>query len=180
MGFMAPGDKPLIWRGPMVHGAVQQLLRDTLWGELDYLVVDMPPGTGDAQLTIIQSTPLAGVVFVSTPQKVSLADGVKGIGMFRKLNVPALGLIENMSGFECPECHHVTDIFKKGGGQAEAEHYGIPFLGAVPIDPRVVVAGDSGRPVVIDSPNSKTAQIFMGLADRIAANVSVENLQVVR
>lgn len=173
LGFLADPNMPMIWRGPMVHGAVQQLLRDTEWGELDYLIVDLPPGTGDAQLTIVQSVPLAGVVFVSTPQAVSLADGVKGIEMFRKLNVPILGLVENMSGFECPSCHHVTDIFKKGGGEAEAARYQIPFLGAVPLDPRVVSGGDQGTPVVISHPSAQAAAVFNSIAERVAANVSV-------
>jgi ATP-binding protein involved in chromosome partitioning len=176
LGFLTDANTPMIWRGPMVHGAVQQLLRETAWDDIDYLVVDLPPGTGDAQLTLIQSVPLAGVVFVSTPQAVCLADGVKGIEMFRKLNVPILGLVENMSGFECPECHHTTDIFSKGGGETEAQRYDIPFLGAIPIDPRIVQGGDTGKPIVVGQPNTVTAKAFMGLAERVAANVSIAQL----
>jgi len=156
-----------------VHGAVSQLLRETDWDELDYLVVDLPPGTGDAQLTLIQSVPLAGVVFVSTPQAVSLADGIEGIEMFRKLKVPLLGLVENMSGFECPNCQHVTDIFSKGGGEKEAKRLEVPFLGAIPIDPQVVQAGDTGKPIVKLNPDSPVAKALMNLAEQVAANVSV-------
>ncbi len=174
LGFLTDANTPMIWRGPMVHGAVQQLLRETAWDDLDYLVVDLPPGTGDAQLTLVQSVPLAGVVIVSTPQAVCLTDGVKGIEMFRKLKVPILGLIENMSGFECPECHHTTDIFTKGGGSKEAEKFEIPFLGAIPIDPRIVTGGDTGKPIVVGQPNSATAKIFMDIAGRVAANISIQ------
>lgn len=173
LGFLTDANTPMIWRGPMVHGAVQQLLRETAWDDLDYLIVDLPPGTGDAQLTLVQSVPLAGVVIVSTPQAVCLTDGVKGIEMFRKLKVPILGLVENMSGFECPDCHHTTDIFSKGGGQKEADRFEIPFLGAIPIDPRIVRGGDTGRPIVVDQPDSATAKIFMQLAGRVAANISI-------
>lgn len=173
LGLLKDMTLPMIWRGPMVHGAIQQLLRDTEWGELDYLIVDLPPGTGDAQLTVIQTTPLSGVVFVSTPQQVCLSDGIKGINMFKKLNVPLLGLVENMSGFTCPECHHTTDIFSKGGGEGEAKEYGIPFLGAVPIDPQVVIGGDTGKPVVISHPHSKAAEALVKMSERVAANISV-------
>jgi len=174
LGFLTDANTPMIWRGPMVHGAVQKMLRDTVWEDLDYLIVDLPPGTGDAQLTLVQSVPLAGVVIVSTPQAVCLADGVKGIEMFRKLKVPILGLVENMSGFECPDCHHTTNIFSKGGGEKEADRFEIPFLGAIPIDPRIVRGGDTGRPIVIDQPESTTAQLFMQLASRVAANISID------
>jgi ATP-binding protein involved in chromosome partitioning len=174
LGFLTDANTPMIWRGPMVHGAVQQLLRETAWDDLDYLIVDLPPGTGDAQLTLVQSVPLAGVVIVSTPQAVCLTDGVKGIEMFRKLKVPILGLIENMSGFECPECHHTTDIFTKGGGADEAKKFDIPFLGAIPIDPRIVKGGDTGRPIVVAEPATATAKIFMDIAGRVAANISIQ------
>ncbi|MFN0118365.1 MAG: Mrp/NBP35 family ATP-binding protein [Elusimicrobiota bacterium] len=170
-------DAPKIWRGPMVHGAIQQLIRDTEWGELDYLIIDNPPGTGDAQLTVIQTVPLAGVVIVSTPQAVSLLDGIKGIGMFQKLNVPVLGLIENMSGFSCPHCHEVSNIFSKNGAQKEAERLEIPFLGAIPIDPQVVMGGDDGKPVVISHAQSQSAKIFSNIAEQVAARVSVLNFQ---
>lgn len=176
ISFVMDENAPKIWRGPMVHGAIQQLLRDTDWGELDYLVIDLPPGTGDAQLTVIQSVPLSGVVFVSTPQAVSLLDGVKGIGMFRKLGAPILGLVENMSGFACPHCGKTTDIFSKGGARAEAERQDIPFLGAVPLDPAVVAAGDTGKPVVLSQPGSATAHVFLRIAESVAAGISVANL----
>jgi len=173
LGFLINPDTPMIWRGPMVHGAVQQLLRETDWGDLDYLVVDLPPGTGDAQLTLIQSTPLAGVVIVTTPQQVSLADSVKGIEMFRKLEVPILGIVENMSGFKCPYCGTVTDIFSKGGGMEEAKDYGVPFLGAIPLDPKVVTSGDNGVPVVVKDPGSPAGKAFLHIAEWVAANLSV-------
>jgi ATP-binding protein involved in chromosome partitioning len=160
---------PKIWRGPMVHGAIQQLLRDTEWGELDYLIVDLPPGTGDAQLTVIQTVPLSGVIFVSTPQAVSLLDGNKGIGMFAKLNVPMLGLVENMSGFRCGHCQEVTPIFSAGGGETEARRQNIPFLGAIPLDPEIVVGGDTGRPVVMGHPESESARLLTRVAERVAA-----------
>jgi len=177
LGFLTETNLPSIWRGPMVHGAVQQLLRDTLWDDLDYLIVDLPPGTGDAQLTIIQSVPLSGVVFVTTPQAVSLLDGVKGIGMFRKLKVPILGIVENMSGFVCPHCQKETDIFSKGGGEAEAEKQKIPFLGSIPLDPQVVKGGDSGKPVVIGEPESEAAQNLVKMAERVAANISISQFE---
>lgn len=175
LAYVLDENAPKIWRGPMVHGAIQQLLRDTIWGALDYLIVDLPPGTGDAQLTIIQSVPLAGVVFVSTPQTVSLLDGAKGIQMFQKLQVPVLGLIENMSGFECSHCHEVTNIFSKGGAEAEAKKFGIPFLGAVPLDPRIVQGGDTGQPLVLADPGASTSKILSEVAGRVAAQISIFN-----
>jgi ATP-binding protein involved in chromosome partitioning len=176
MGFLTNESTPMIWRGPMVHGAVRQLLRDTVWGELDYLVVDLPPGTGDAQLTLIQSVPLAGVVIVTTPQDVALLDGVKGIQMFRKLGVPVLGLVENMSGFTCPHCQHETAIFSKGGGEREAERLKIPFLGAVPLDPSMVTAGDTGVPIVLSHPKSAQAKALRWMAQVTAGQISVANM----
>lgn len=174
IGFLTEAKLPTIWRGPMVHGALQQLLRDTLWGELDYLIVDLPPGTGDAQLTMIQSVALSGVVFVTTPQTVSLVDGVKGIGLFRKMGVPVLGLIENMSGFNCPHCHEVTDIFSKGGGEREAKRQDIPFFGSLPIDPAVVAGSDGGRPIVIEMPESPTSRAFTAIASQVEASIATE------
>ena len=173
LGFLTNVNLPTIWRGPMVHSAVQQLLHDTRWDDLDYLVVDLPPGTGDAPLTIIQTVPLSGVVFVTTPQAVSLADGVKGIGLFKKLEVPLLGMIENMSGFTCPACDHVTHIFSKGGGEKEAKEHDIPFLGAVPLDPTVMAGGDSGKPIVVSHPDAPASQVFMQAARKVAANISM-------
>ncbi len=176
--YVMDSSAPKIWRGPMVHGAVQQLLRDTQWGELDYLIIDLPPGTGDAQLTVIQSVPLSGVVIVTTPQAVSLLDGARGIGMFQKLNVPLLGLIENMSGFECPHCQTVTNIFSKGGGEKEAARLQMPFLGAIPIDPMIVAGGDTGQPVSISRSDSTAARLFMSIAERVAANISLSQFEL--
>jgi ATP-binding protein involved in chromosome partitioning len=176
--YVMDSSAPKIWRGPMVHGAVQQLLRDTQWGELDYLIIDLPPGTGDAQLTVVQSVPLSGVVIVTTPQAVSLLDGARGIGMFQKLNVPLLGLVENMSGFECPHCQTVTNIFSKGGGEKEAARLRMPFLGAIPIDPMIVAGGDTGQPVSVSRPESSTARLFMSIAERVAANISLSQFEL--
>ncbi|MCB4756999.1 MAG: Mrp/NBP35 family ATP-binding protein [Elusimicrobia bacterium] len=178
LGFLTDANTPMIWRGPMVHGAVQQLLRETDWGDLDYLIVDLPPGTGDAQLTLVQSVPLSGVVVVSTPQVVSLADGVKGIEMFRKLQVPILGLIENMSGFKCPECGHLTPIFSQGGAEAEARRLGIPFLGSLPIEPEVVTGGDAGQPIVVFRPDSSIARLLLQMSERVAANISIAQFEI--
>jgi ATP-binding protein involved in chromosome partitioning len=175
MGFLTNESTPMIWRGPMVHGAVRQLLRDTKWGELDYLVVDLPPGTGDAQLTLIQIVPLAGVVFVTTPQEVSLLDGVKGIQMFQKLRVPVLGLVENMSGFTCGHCHHTTNIFSKGGGEREASRLKIPFLGSIPLDPAIVNAGDTGVPLVVGHPESEESKALRWMSQIVAGQISIAN-----
>lgn len=176
--YVMDSNAPKIWRGPMVHGAVQQLLRDTKWGELDYLVIDLPPGTGDAQLTVVQSVPLSGVVIVTTPQAVSLLDGARGIGMFQKLNVPMLGLVENMSGFECPHCHTVTNIFSKGGGEREAQRLNMPFLGSIPLDSAIVAGGDTGHPVSVSQAESTTGRLFRSLAERVAANISMSQFQL--
>lgn len=176
LGLLMDTSQPVIWRGPMIHGAVQQMLRDTQWGDLDYLIIDFPPGTGDAQLTVVQAVPLSGVVFVTTPQAVSLVDGIKGIGMFRKLNIPLLGMIENMSGFSCPHCHEVTNIFSKGGGETQAKELEMSFLGSIPIDPAVVTSGDTGRPIVVSKPDSPVAQGLMHVAEKVAAAISVANL----
>ena len=167
IGFLVPPEKALIWRGPMVMGAVQQFLNDCEWGELDVLVVDMPPGTGDAQLTLVQQVALAGVVMVTTPQDVALIDVVRGIQMFESTHAPIVGVVENMSGYVCPSCGHTEEIFGKGGGESTAQRYGVPFLGSVPIDPRVVRSGDSGRPVVAAHPDSPAAEAFRGMADNV-------------
>ena len=167
MGFLVPPDKAMIWRGPMVMGAVQQLLNDCEWGELDVLVVDLPPGTGDAQLTLVQQIALSGVVMVTTPQEVALIDVVRGIQMFESTNAPIVGVIENMSGWVCPKCGEVEDIFGKGGGEQTARRYGVPFLGAIPIDPRVVRSGDGGQPVVASNPDSPAAEAFVNVAGQV-------------
>lgn len=175
LGFLTQAKLPSIWRGPMVHGAIQQMLRDTVWGNLDFLIVDLPPGTGDAQLTIAQSAPVDGVVYVTTPQAVSQADGIKGIQMFRRLQVPILGLVENMSGFICPHCGTETAIFSKGGGEDEAKSINIPFLGSIPIDPDIVKGGDAGTPVVVGRPASASGKAFLEIAKKIAGFLEIDS-----
>lgn len=145
MGFLVPRDEAVVWRGPMLHGAITQFLRDTQWGNLDYLIIDMPPGTGDIALTLSQLLPLTGAIVVCTPQDVALLDAVKAIAMFRKVNIPVLGMVENMSGFVCPDCHKRYDIFGSGGAQKEAEQLQVPFLGEVPINIQIRVHGDDGQ-----------------------------------
>src|SRR5262249_15038745 len=167
LGFLLPKDTAVIWRGPMVMKAIEQLLRDVAWGELDVLVVDMPPGTGDAQLTLSQKVRLSGAVIVTTPQDVALADAIKGVAMFRKVDVPVLGIVENMSYFACPHCGGRSDIFGHGGGRREAERLGVPFLGEVPLDAAIREGGDRGRPVVAEAPDSPLAQAFLDVAVRV-------------
>ncbi len=167
LGFFLGADEAVIWRGPMVMKAVEQLLRDVAWGTLDVLVVDMPPGTGDAQLTLSQKANLTGAVIVTTPQDVALADAIKGVAMFRKVGVPILGIVENMSYFACPHCGTRTDVFGHGGGRAEAERLGVPFLGEIPLDAAVRDAGDRGTPIVAASPESPQAEAFLRLASKV-------------
>jgi ATP-binding protein involved in chromosome partitioning len=169
MGFFVPEDQAVVWRGPMVHTAIQQLFRDVLWGELDYLLIDLPPGTGDAQLTLTQLISLAGAVTVTTPQEVALHDVRKGMMMFQKVNVPLLGIIENMSFYVCGHCGERTEIFSHGGGERAAEKLGIPFLGSVPIDPAIRIGGDTGNPIVIAAPDSPQAKAFREIAAKLAA-----------
>jgi ATP-binding protein involved in chromosome partitioning len=164
MGFFVPEDTAVVWRGPMIHTAIQQFFRDVLWGDLDYLLVDLPPGTGDAQLTLSQLIPLCGAVTVTTPQEVALHDVRKGMMMFQKVNVPLLGIIENMSYFVCGHCGERTDIFDHGGGERAAEKLGVPFLGRIPIDPAIRAGGDSGLPIVIADPDSPQAKAFRDIA----------------
>jgi ATP-binding protein involved in chromosome partitioning len=180
MGMLVPPDQPIIWRGPMLHGAVQQFMRDVEWGELDYLVVDLPPGTGDVSLSLSQSVPVAGAVVVTTPQSISVSDVRKAVGMFRQLNIPILGVVENMSYFVCGHCSERTDIFGTGGGRKMAESMEIPFLGEVPIDTRVRSGGDEGRPIVAVSPDAPAAQAFEAVAGKIAAQVSIQAMRVLR
>ena len=168
LGFLMDPDTPVIWRGPMVMKALEQFLGDVDWGELDYLVVDLPPGTGDAQLTLTQQVPLDGAVIVTTPQDVALIDARKGLAMFQRVNVPVLGVIENMSSYVCPSCGHREDIFKSGGGRRTAEQLGVPFLGEIPIDPAIVVGGDAGAPIVASHPESAAARTFQDIADAVA------------
>lgn len=167
MGFMVDEATPMIWRGPMVMGALQQMLGEVNWGELDVLVVDMPPGTGDAQLTMAQQVPLAGAVIVSTPQDIALLDARKGINMFRKVDVPVLGVIENMSYFCCPNCGHRTDIFSHGGARKEAEAFGADFLGEIPLDIAIRTTSDEGQPIVVSQPDSEHARQYRAIAEKV-------------
>jgi ATP-binding protein involved in chromosome partitioning len=167
MGFLVAEDTPMIWRGPMVQSALQQMLKDVNWGELDVLVVDMPPGTGDAQLTMAQQVPLAGAVIVSTPQDIALLDARKGLNMFRKVDVPVLGIVENMSYFLCPHCGERSEIFAHGGARKEAERLGAEFLGEVPLDIVIRETSDEGRPVVVSRPESGHAEVYRKMAERI-------------
>ena len=172
MGFFVPEDTAVVWRGPMVHTAIQQLFRDVLWGELDYLLIDLPPGTGDAQLTLTQLVPLTGAVTVTTPQEVALHDVRKGMMMFQKVNVPLLGIVENMSYFLCGHCGERTEIFSHGGGERAAATLGVPFLGRVPIDPAIRAGGDSGTPIVVANPASPQSAAFREIAQKIIAEVT--------
>lgn len=177
MGFLVEEGTPIIWRGPMIHSALRQFISDVDWGELDYIVVDLPPGTGDASLSLVQSLALTGAVIVTTPQDVALADVVKGIAMFHHLEVPVLGVVENMSYFVCGHCGERTEIFSHGGGKAVAERMNTPFLGEVPIDPVVRAGGDSGQPVVVAEPDSPPAVAIRDIAAKVAAAISVQNVQ---
>ncbi len=167
MGFLVAEDTPMIWRGPMVISALEQMMRDVAWGELDVLVVDMPPGTGDAQLTMAQRVPLAGAVIVSTPQDIALLDARKGLNMFRKVDVPVLGIIENMSYFVCPHCGERSDIFSHGGARREAEKLGVEFLGEVPLDMAIRETSDGGRPIVVSDPASPHAEVYRRIGARL-------------
>jgi ATP-binding protein involved in chromosome partitioning len=180
MGMLVPPDQPIIWRGPMLHGAVQQFMRDVEWGELDYLIVDLPPGTGDVSLSMAQSVPVAGAVVVTTPQGVSVSDVRKAVAMFRQLNIPVLGAVENMSYFVCGHCQERTEIFGHGGGAKMAEDLGIPLLGEVPIDTRVRTGGDEGQPIVAAAPDAPAAKAFLDIAGRVAAEISKQNMRVLR
>ncbi|MCK6487784.1 MAG: Mrp/NBP35 family ATP-binding protein [Planctomycetes bacterium] len=177
MGFLIDPDQPVVWRGPMLMGALRQFLTDVAWGELDYLLVDLPPGTGDIQITLAQSVSLAGAVVVSTPQAVALADVRRSVMMFHKVEVPVFGIVENMSEFVCPQCGHAEPIFGRGGAETEASQLAVPFLGRIPLEPGVRVAGDGGVPVVISHPHSRSAQAFALLAEKVAQQVSIAALR---
>jgi len=164
MGFLVDEETPMIWRGPMVMSALSQMLKDVAWGDLDVLVVDMPPGTGDAQLTMAQQVPLAGAIIVSTPQDLALIDARKGLNMFRKVDVPVLGIVENMSTFICPHCGSATDIFAHGGAKSEANRLGVAFLGEVPLTLAIRETSDAGRPVVVSAPSSSAAEAYRDIA----------------
>jgi ATP-binding protein involved in chromosome partitioning len=173
MGVLVPAEAPMIWRGPMLHSAVTQFLQKVDWGELDYLLVDLPPGTGDVQLSLVQTVSVTGAVMVTTPQEVALMDVRKGIAMFEKTQVPILGIVENMSAFVCPLCRKETPIFSQGGGKREAEKLEVPFLGEIPIDPRVREGGDAGKPIVVADPDSPASKQFMAAAGVLAQQVSI-------
>lgn len=176
IAFLVPPNQPLIWRGPMLHSAIRQFIADVEWGELDYLIIDLPPGTGDAALSLSQSLPLSGAVIVTTPQKVSTDDARRGLEMFRTMEVPIFGVIENMSYLELPD-GTTMDVFGRGGGKELAEETGVPFLGSVPIDPQVRESGDEGAPVVVSHPDSIAAKALVDVAEATAARVSVSTLK---
>jgi ATP-binding protein involved in chromosome partitioning len=172
MGLLNPGDKPLIWRGPMLHSVIQQFLRSVQWGELDHLIVDLPPGTGDVQLTLIQSVAVSGTVVVTTPSIVSLADVRKAIEMFRQVHVEILGVVENMSYFNCPHCQGRIDVFGHGEGQRMAQVFGVPFLGEIEIDPQIRIGGDTGKPVASLGEDAPGAKSIYAVARHVAARVA--------
>jgi ATP-binding protein involved in chromosome partitioning len=173
MAFLTGDDAPVIWRGPMLHGAIQQFFREVRWNDLDYLIVDMPPGTGDVALSLSQTVPVAGSIVVTTPQQVSLADSRRAVGMYKKLNIPTLGIIENMSHFVCPNCNHESDIFGRGGGEQMAQQLGVAFIGRIPIYQPIREGGDSGVPLMMSEPHSPAARAFMAAAERVAAEISI-------
>jgi ATP-binding protein involved in chromosome partitioning len=175
MGFLMQEDNPVIWRGPMVVSALMQMTREVDWGELDVLVLDMPPGTGDAQLTMAQQVPLAGAVIVSTPQDLALIDARKGLKMFRNVDVPILGIIENMSTFVCPHCGGESHIFGHGGAEADAHRLGVPFLGAIPLHMAIRETSDAGIPVVVSQPDGPHAESYRKIALNIAARLFPED-----
>ncbi len=179
IGFFVDPDQAMIWRGPMLHGALVQLLRDVTWGDLDYLILDLPPGTGDIQLTIAQQVAVSGAVVVTTPQDVALSDAIKAKTMFDKVNIPVLGFVENMSGFVCPHCHQETEIFSKGGAEAAAGKLNVPFLGRVPINLAIRIGSDDGRPIVASDPGLPEAQALTKIAQNIADRVALANLTAV-
>lgn len=172
MGYLVKPGQPLIWRGPMLNSAIRQFLGDVEWGELDYLIIDLPPGTGDAPLSLAQSLPLSGVVIVTLPQQVSLEDASRGLEMFKQLDVPILGVIENMSYLTLPDGSKM-DVFGQGGGEAMARHYDVPFLGAIPMNPNVRIGGDNGKPIIVTDPESDAAQALRAAAEAVAARMSV-------
>jgi ATP-binding protein involved in chromosome partitioning len=171
VGFLNPGDKPIIWRGPMLHQIIRQFLNSVEWGRLDYLVTDLPPGTGDVALSLIQTVPLTGAIVVSTPSDVSLQDARKAIEMFRQMKVDLIGVVENMSYFVCPHCNHEIDIFARGGAEHTAQQFGVAFLGAIQLDPELRKAGDTGRPAVLEGENTPLAKSLFAFARKVVARV---------
>jgi ATP-binding protein involved in chromosome partitioning len=174
IGYLIEEETPMVWRGPMVTQALEQLLRDTRWQELDYLIIDLPPGTGDTQLTLSQKVPVSGAIIVTTPQDIALLDARKGLKMFEKVEVPVLGIVENMSIHICSKCGHEEHIFGEGGGQRMAAQYGVPFLGSLPLDIRIRQETDDGRPTVIAEPGSRIAGLYRDIARRAAARLSLQ------
>ncbi len=173
MGFLNPGDKPLVWRGPMLHSVIQQFLRGVDWGDLDYLIIDLPPGTGDVQLSLIQTAPVTGAIVVTTPSAVSLEDARKAILMFQQVKVPVLGIVENMSYLQCPHCDERIDVFSNGGGKRTADAMSVDFLGALPLDPKVRIGGDTGHPVATAGPEDKVGGIYYELAKTVMERAKV-------
>ncbi|MGH9660106.1 MAG: Mrp/NBP35 family ATP-binding protein [Bryobacteraceae bacterium] len=178
MGFLNPGDKPLVWRGPMLHSVIQQFLRGVDWGELDYLVIDLPPGTGDVQLSLIQTAPITGAIVVTTPSDVSLEDARKAVHMFHQVKVEILGIVENMSWLMCPHCNERIDVFSTGGGRRTAEKMGVHFLGELALDPEIRIGGDTGRPVALREADDARAAAFLGLARGAIARIEAIGPQV--
>jgi len=177
MGFLTSDDAPVIWRGPMLHGVIRQFCNDVRWDNLDYLVVDLPPGTGDVVLSLSQTAYVAGAIVVTSPQQVAVADTRRAVAMYQKLNIPVLGLIENMSYFACPSCRHESDIFGRGGGERLAGELDIAFLGAIPISERLRHGGDTGVPIMLSDPESPAAEAFLAAAERTAAQVSIQSFR---
>ena len=177
MGFLTSDDAPVIWRGPMLHGAIQQFFRDVRWNDVDYLIVDMPPGTGDVALSLSQTVPVSGAVVVTTPQTVSVADTRRAVKMYQKLNIPVIGLIENMSHFVCGGCGREADIFGKGGGERLAEELDVPFLGRIPLEEPVRTGGDKGVPIVVSAPESAAGAALRAAAERAAAQLSISSFR---
>src|SRR5215203_1796673 len=173
MGFMTSDDAPVIWRGPMLHGAIQQFFREVRWDDLDYLIVDMPPGTGDVALSLSQTVPVSGAIVVTTPQQVSLADTRRAVRMYQKLSIPTMGIVENMSYYSCPNCHHESDIFGFGGGEQMATTLDVPFLGRLPVYQPISLGSDRGIPIVIAEPDSAASRAFAQVAERTASQVAI-------
>jgi ATP-binding protein involved in chromosome partitioning len=168
IGLISPGDKPLVMRGPMLHQIIRQFLQQVEWGDLDFMIIDLPPGTGDVVISLVQTVPLTGAVVVSTPSDVSLEDARKAIEMFHQVKVELIGMVENMSHFTCPHCHEVIDIFSTGGAERTARQFGVDFLGSVELDPSIRSGGDRGMPVTLAGPENATAKAFYGIAEKVA------------
>lgn len=177
VGFLSPGDKPLVMRGPMLHQIIRQFLQQVDWGELDFLIVDLPPGTGDVVISLVQTVPLTGAVVVSTPSDVALQDARKAIEMFREVKAPILGVVENMSHFTCPHCDQIIDIFSKGGAERTAKDFGVPFLGSVELVPAIREGGDQGQPVALAGPDAAAAKAFYSIAKTLAENAKAQAAQ---